>query len=426
MTGGSDALFYGILPALAEGFAVSTTDGGHVSDFIALAGSTSPWALAAPGNVNWPLLLDFSYVSLHEMAVLSKAAVQAFYGEPTKYSYWFGGSTGGRQGHMYAQRYPTDFDGIVALFPALSLLQLLALVAWPVFVMDKEGVYPPTCETNAITVAAVQACDPLDGVEDGLISRPDLCTFNAHSVVGKEIDCRGKPSTISKGAAIVAQATWDGPRSATGEFQWYGYLRGTNISVARTPAATTCTTANRTHAQTCEAAPFLMGQVWFNYWVQKHPDATIRNITHERWDDLVYASIQEYDSAYGTADPNLSRFKRAGGKMIAWHGLTDNIIPANGTVDYYDRVTALDPEVHDYYRFFLAPGIGHEFNGSIKVPDINKYIVDWVEKGVPPEVLRVKGVDKKLTPLERDICAYPKVQHYIGGNSTKAEAFICV
>ncbi|CAO2655638.1 Nn.00g044410.m01.CDS01 [Neocucurbitaria sp. VM-36] len=426
VTGGSGTLFAGIMTALAEGFAVSTTDGGHISDGIALGGSESPWTLTSPGNVNWPLLIDFASLALHEMAVLSKAAVQDFYEESPKYSYWFGGSQGGRQGQMFSQQYPKDFDGIVALFPAINWNQLAAQIAWPVFVMDKAGIYPPPCETNAITEAAIAACDPLDGVEDGLISRPGLCTFDAHSVVGKAIDCEGAPSNISEGAAIIAQATWDGPRSSTGEFYWYGYLRGSNISQPGTPAGTSCTVDNSTGVRTCEANAFLIGQVWYNYWVQKYADASIRNITHEEWDDLVYASTQEYESVLGTSNPDLSRFKRAGGKMITWHGLIDDLISPNGTVDHYDRVTALDPEVHDYYRFFLAPGIGHEFLGAINVPDTVKSIIEWVEHDVAPEVLRETGVDPKGNKVDRDICPYPKVQHYVGGNSTKAEAFECV
>ncbi|KAJ4371349.1 hypothetical protein N0V83_004566 [Neocucurbitaria cava] len=411
VTGGSGVLFAGIMNSLAEGFAVSTTDGGHLSDVSALSGLSNPWALSSPGNVNWPLLIDFASLSLHEMAVLSKAAVQDFYEEPAKYSYFFGGSQGGRQGHMFSQQYPKDFDGIIALFPAINWNKLAAQIAWPVFIMDKEGVYPPPCETDSITKAAIEACDPLDGVVDGLISRPDLCTFEAHSVVGQAIDCEGTPSTISKSAAVIAQATWDGPRSSTGEFQWYGYLRGANISAPGTPAGTACTTDNSTGAKTCEPAPFYAGQTWFVNWVKKYADSSIRNITHEEWDDLLYASAQEYESVVETANPDLSRFKRAGGKMITWHGLQDNLISSNSTVNHYDRVTAFDPEVHDYYRWY---------EGTVQA------IVDWVENGVAPETLREVGVDPKGNAVERDICLYPKVQHYVGGNSTKAEAFACV
>ena len=430
VSGGSGLLFLGMMPALAEGYAGSTTDGGHISNLASLSGPTMPWALSSPGNVNWPLLLDYASVSQHEMAQLSKLAIQDFYEELPKYSYFFGASQGGRQGNMYAQRFPEDFDGITALFPAVNWNQRAALVAWPGFVMDQAGVHPPACEMYAITKAAIKACDLLDGVEDGLISRPDLCTFDAHSVVGQAFDCEGTPSTISKGAAIVTQATWEGPRSSTGKFQWYGYLRGANISAPGAPAGTTCTVSNSTGIRTCVPAPYYLGEVWLRYWVLKYADASIRNITHEQWDELVDAASQEYDSVIGTADPDLSRFKRAGGKMITWHGLTDNLITPNGTVDYYNRVTALDPEVHDYFRFFLAPGIAHEFGGTLRVTDSypasNRYIVDWVEKGIAPEVLRQTGVDPKGNVLERDLCPYPKVQHYIGGDLTKAEAFKCV
>lgn len=425
-TGGSGTIFLSLITGLKQGFAVSTTDGGHTSDLIELSGTTMPWALSSPGKVNWPVLLDFSSLALHEMAVMAKNTITAFYKESTKYSYWFGGSQGGRQGHMYAQQYPEDFNGIVALFPAITWSQLMAQIAWGSFVMDKEGVYPPTCETSAITQAAILACDPLDGVEDGIISRLDLCKFDAHSVINKEIDCEGKPSKISKGAATVAQAVWDGPRSANGSFVWYGYPRGSDISGMEGPAATMCTKNEGTGITTCDPAPMAIGQVWFRYYVQNDADSNIRKITQEQWDNLLRVSIKEYEAVIGTSSPDLSGFKRAGGKLITWHGLADSMVSVNNTVEHFDRVAALDPQVHDYYRLFLAPGIGHDFAGPLPVVDINSYIVDWVEKGIEPETLKQKGVDPKGNPLERGLCSYPKVQHYVGGDSTKAEAFICV
>ncbi len=320
LTGGSGLLAFGIMENLKNGFACATTDGGHISDMMALSGPTSPWALTGPGYVNWPLFIDFAYVSLHDMNVFSKAVIAEFYKQPAKYSYWSGGSQGGRQGHLMAQKYPEDFDGILALLPAINWIEFAHSIAWPLFIMDSIGEYPAPCELDAITKAAIEACDALDGVEDGLISRPGLCTFEAKTVIGKTVDCDGGPLKISEAAATVAQATWDGPRSSTGEFQWYGYLRGADISAPFLPASTTCKVDNSTGIRTCEAASNALAQAWYNSWVLKDNSGTIRNITHEKFDELLHQSRQEYKSAIDTSDPDLSGWKKRGGKMITWHG----------------------------------------------------------------------------------------------------------
>ena len=316
-TGGIGLLSTGIMGQLNEGFAVSTTDGGHSSSLFAPA---STWALSSPGVVNLPLLVDFAYVSLHDMVLLSKCAMEEFYKEPAHYSYWFGGSQGGRQGHQMAQKYPQDFDGIMALLPAINWVELVHVISWPSFFMDQLQYYPAPCKMEAITKAAIDACDSLDGVEDGLISRPSLCTFEAASVVNQTIDCEGSPLIISEQAAAVVQAVWDGPRSSNGSFQWYGHLRGANLSDPISPAATSCSFDNSTGIRTCDATPFPLGQEWYSSWVLKNNSASIRNISHQQFDDLLDASRREYESIIETANPDLSQFKANGGKMLTWHG----------------------------------------------------------------------------------------------------------
>lgn len=426
MTGGVGTFSGTIMPSLAQGFAVSTTDGGHLSDFVASLAYSIPWAFASPGNINWPLLIDFAYQGIHEMGVLAKSAVEAFYGEPPKYSYFYGGSTGGRQSHMLAQRYPEDFDGILALYPAINWNHIVASTLWTMFIMDREGVYPAACEMEAITAAAVEACDTLDGVEDGIISYPGACHFDPQQVVGRKYDCDGVASTISSGAATVAKETWAGPHSACGKPLWFGYSIGANISGIFGAARTTCQADEKTGVETCQPLPFSIGYVWATHWVKKDPTYSLRNLTHEQFDDIVHAALQEYESAMETADPDLSGFKKAGGKIINWHGTLDQIIPVNGSVHYYENLLRLDPQAGDYYRFFLAPGISHTADGPITVPDMNKYIVDWVENGIAPDTLRQVGVDQNGTSFERNLCAYPKVQHYVGGDSATAAAFECV
>ncbi|KAK6082280.1 feruloyl esterase b precursor protein [Seiridium cupressi] len=370
------------------GFATATTDGGHSSDVLGPELNEPSWALTSPGNVNWPLLMDFASVALHDTATIGKAVVEAFYGTAPAYSYFFGGSTG-------------DYDGIIALFPAVNWVRFFWADFWPTFVIDQMRTYPRPCEFDAITAAVVSACDNLDGLEDGIISRIDLCEFNPHDVVGKKTQCGDAEATVSSAAAEVIQKTWDGPRSSTGE-----------LPVVRCNEEGSCRPESNA--------------VWARYWVKKDPSFDISAITHQEWDDLVHASINEYDSIIGTSDPDLSAFKRRGGKMVNWHGTVDAAIPFNGSTDYYDRVLSRDPEAPDYYRFFVAPGAGHCFNCGPTPPPTMDYIVDWVEKGAAPDVLHAVGLNGLGVQVERDLCMYPMVQHYAGGDPTLASSFICV
>ncbi|EEU35373.1 uncharacterized protein NECHADRAFT_42743 [Fusarium vanettenii 77-13-4] len=413
---------YMMLPFMSSGFVVSTTDGGHSSDVAETGSYNSSWALTSPGTVNWPLLVDFASLALHDTATIGKAVTEAFYGAPPAYSYFHGGSTGGRQGHMLAQRYPKDYDGIVALYPAINWAKFLWANIWPKFLMDQMQIYPRSCEFEAITAAALSACDKLDGLVDGIISKPGLCDFDPHTVVGSKVDCDGVETAISPAAAELVAATWDGPRSSKGEFQWYGFSKGTIMTRPGIgPLLTQCAQDGG-----CTGAGFPISDVWARYWVVKDPAFDMSKIAHEEWDELIHASINEYESVIGTSDPDLSAFKRNGGKMVNWHGMVDPAIPVNGSTDYYDRVLRHDSEAQNYYRLFLAPGAGHCFGCGPTPPMSVDFMVDWVERGIEPTSLRAVGADGHGNMVERNICMYPQVQHYVGGDPTVPSSFVCV
>ncbi|KAJ9662466.1 hypothetical protein H2198_001355 [Neophaeococcomyces mojaviensis] len=424
VTGGESIAQFSMIPGLVSGYAVSTTDGGHQLTIAEGNTYSSHWALSSIGNVNWPLLVDFAHVALHDMATVGKAAARSFYGSPARYSYFFGGSTGGRQGHMLAQRYPKDFDGIIALFPAMNWARFLFANIYPTFVMDSLKAYPKPCEIQSIQKAALAACDELDGLVDGMISKPGLCHFDPHTLVGETFECNDAKAVYSFGAAEVAAAAWNGPRSAKGDFQWYGFAMDANISQPIIDAAVTECDDNGK----CAPVPFAISDVWVRYWLAKDPSFDMRSISHEEWDELIHASISEYESVIGTSDPDLSQFKKASGKMLNWHGMADQAIPFNGSVDYYEKVMKLDAKVHDFYRLFLATGASHCMDCGIvpPVPDLIRTMERWVEHGKAPKILRGVGPNNDGIKVERDICMYPRVQHYVGGDPTKPDAFVCV
>ena len=188
-------------------------------------------------------------------------------------------------------------------------------------------------------------------------------------------------------------------------------------------ASTTCDLTNTV----CEAAPFSIPFDWATWFVAKDPAYVFRNVSHEEWDAVTHQTLVEYASIIETDDIDLTELKKSGTKLLTWHGTVDPLIPYNSTSHYYDQVLAKQPDVQDYYRYYIAPGAGHSPFGGIAPTDssVLKQMQDWVEHGIAPDVLHAQGtVDGKET--KRDLCLYPKVQHYAGGDSSKPESFICV
>lgn len=205
----------GMTAAMGEGYTAVGTDAGLGTspDYLNLfSNSPSSWALVSEGNPNMYLLQNFASVSLNDAAVISKAVAQSYYGQPPVYSYFTGCSGGGRQGYMLAQRYPDAYNGIAASSPAISWPHFFMESYYPYFVMDKLQTYPASCELNAITQAAIDACDANDGLVDGIISR-EQCDFKASSAVGTIFNCTdtGLNHTVSSGAATLMQAVVSKP-----------------------------------------------------------------------------------------------------------------------------------------------------------------------------------------------------------------------
>jgi hypothetical protein len=313
-------------------------------------GNPETWALVGPGNVNQYLLLDFASVALNDMTVIGKAITETCLGIPPKYSYWNGCSTGGRQGLMMAQRYPERYDGIIVAAPAINWPSFLVAEYWGQLAMNQLGVYPQQCELEAITSTAIKASGPLDGISNGIIAAAGLCQFDPHSLTGQEFNCSGVIARVSPAAATIIEAFGEGPHTTQGSFLWYGL--NPDASFAGLPN-TTCS-ANGT----CYGALFEIANHWIRLFIEKDPAFNPASMSFHEYEVVIHKSIQQYQSIIGNDDPDLSAFRDARGKMITWHGLADHLIPPNGTVQYYERVMAVDPGARDYYRLFEAPGVG--------------------------------------------------------------------
>jgi hypothetical protein len=227
---------------------------------------------------------------------------------------------------MLAQRYPTAYDGIAAGAPAIYWTEFFPYLQWLQQVMNMLDAYPYGCEFDAITAAAISACDELDGVVDGVIAETAVClsTFNPFSLVGTSINCTQAGGTvkISAAAATVVNATWNGIITVDGNSTWYGVNPGADLTGSRPTsyvepgiAATNCTTG------TCVGSPNILGLQWLQLFVAKDPDFDFSNLTHVEFDRLVHLSGQIYRSTISTDYHDLSTFRNTGGKLITFHGL---------------------------------------------------------------------------------------------------------
>ena len=297
--------------AIADGYATITTDAG-----LGNTAEASPWALLSPGNVDLYALQNLASVSLKDEAIIGKSLIENFYGRKPAYSYWNGCSQGGRQGIMLAQRYPDAYDGIAAGAPGIYWSKLIPSIQWPQQVMNMLGSYPDPCEFDAISAAALAACDGLDGLVDGIVSDIKAClaSFNPFALVGQSgLNCSDSGTRISQTAAAVANATWHGIETAKGKPVLPGI--SPSADVAGSVAVTNCSSG------VCVGEPTLIGVQWLQLFLAMDPEFNVGNLTHQEFDRLVRLGTQLYQSIIDTDDPDLSAFRDAGGKMVSYHGL---------------------------------------------------------------------------------------------------------
>ncbi|MFI5800850.1 tannase/feruloyl esterase family alpha/beta hydrolase [Streptomyces sp. NPDC051677] len=404
--------------AVKSGYSAASTDAGVSTNGL----DPSSWALDSQGRVNTGLLEDFSSRSLHDMAVIGKQITAGFYDRQTFYSYWNGCSTGGRQGWMEAQRYPDDYDGIMAAAPAANWDRFTPGNMWAQVVMNQEKDFLSPCELDTFTQAAITACDRNDGVADGVVDDPDRCHFDPRSLVGRQVVCDGKTLQITATDAMVVGRIWSGPTTRTGQFLWYGPLKSTSL----TTAAGTVVSPDGTRT----GKPFPVIDNWFKYFLKQDPAFDASTITYAEYEKLFRQSQREYNGIIGTDDPDLSAFKAAGGKMITWHGVSDRNIPVQGTVDYRKRVEREmggARQVDSFFRVFLAPGVDHCGFGTGPAPtDPLAAVVNWVEHGKAPATLPASTTKPDGTVITRNLCRYPLQARYSGhGPTTSADSYTC-
>ena len=404
--------------AVAEGYAAVATDNGHTST----SGFDGSWSLGHPIR-----LLDFGYRAQHEVTVAGKAITQAYYGRAPEFAYFVGCSQGGHHALMEAQRFPDDYDGIVAGAPANYWVGLMTGELWSGLATTRvPGQNLPREKLPVLGAAVLKTCDALDGLTDGLINDPRRCNFDPASLA-----CDGDdgPNCLTSGQIAAVRAIYAGPtRPSTGEQLFPGFALGSEYF---------------------ESSDGLGG--WGRYWsgITEPGGSTADFMKYSVFEDPAY-DAKEFDfdadwdyannrpitsdetlgSALNAIDTDLSAFQKAGGKLLSYHGWADPLITAHYAIDYYESVVAEQGSLEqttDFYRLFMAPGVAHCRGGPGPDQfDAVAAIEQWVEKGVAPDQLIASKVVDGQVHRTRPLCAYPNVARFVGdGDSDDAANFVC-
>ena len=411
----------GLAESVMSGYASSSTDTGHKG-----TGTDGEWALGHPEKI-----VDYGYRAIHETAEKSKAIVRAFYGEMPKHSYFSSCSNGGRQALMEAQRYPADYDGIIAGAPANFLTHIGASFIWDAQATETDPAsYIPAEKYPAIEAAAVAACDARDGLKDGLIDDPTQCRFKPATLL-----CKGpeSPACLTQPQIAAMEKIYAGPRNSQGQQVYPGFLPGGE------------TGRNGWEGWISGQAPGK--SVQYAFATQAGANLLFQNAA---WDFRAFnldRDVKIADDSLGSrlnaVDPNLKALKDRGAKLILYHGWSDPALAPLGTVNYYQSVVAKmgQKETAGFVRLYMVPGMQHcaggpgpdSFGAAPGGPQADSQhslslaLESWVEKGTAPgEIIAGKYAGQRIVRT-RPLCPYPQVARYSGsGSPDDASNFTCV
>lgn len=396
--GWAGAISYGSLAeALQNGYATASTNTGHDGN-----GSDASFALGHPEKVT-----DFAWRAVHEMTLKAKAVIAAFYDKQPTHSYWNGCSTGGKQGLKEAQKFPNDFDGIVAGAPANYWTHLMAGDVWTAQATHSiPAAYIPPAKYRLIHQAALAACDADDGLKDGLIDDPRVCHFDPAALACKE----GQENCLTPPQIDAARKIYSGAKNPrTGEQVFPGLEPGSELQWDVFAGS--------------DEPPIVAS--YFKYLLFKDPAWDFRKLDFDK--DVALADKAD-NGLIGATDPNLKPFIAHGGKLLLYHGWSDGLIAPQNTIHYYNNVMKiLGAKAEGSVRLFMAPGMEHCGNGDGPNRfDAVAALDDWVEHRKPPA--RIVATHRKAGQIDRTrpLCPYPQVATYSGkGSIDDAANFTC-
>jgi Tannase and feruloyl esterase len=409
--------------AIKAGYAATATDTGHTGSPIDAA-----WAVGHPEKV-----VDFGHRGIHEMTRVAKALVQSYYSKAPQRSYFAGCSDGGREALMEAQRYPEDYDGILAGAPANNWTPLLATAAYDTQALTVDPVsFIQPAKIPTIAAAVNTACDDLDGVKDGILNDPRQCHFDPAT-----IQCQGEDSDRCLTAAQVRalKKLYQGTLDSKGRVVFPGYLPGAEEG----PGGWGLWITGPTSAKSLMA---FFGNGFFSSFVYDKSDWDYKGF---HVDADLKAANDKTAQALNATDPDLTGFKARGGKLILYHGWNDPAITALNSINYYDSMIKKmgQKNADSFVRLYLAPGVQHcgggpgpdsfgavgDLNFSDPQRSLDAALEHWVDKGTAPATIiasKFKGQEHTHAKMTRPLCRYPQASKYRGsGDPNDAVNFVC-
>ena len=403
--------------ALQAGYATVGTDTGHSGGPV-----DAEWALN-----NQERIVNFGHQAIHRTATTAKALTRAYYGKSARRNYFLGCSRGGGQALMSAQRYPEDFDGIVAGAPAYNWTGLAAQG-----VQIQQAMFPdPGNLTQALVKPADQEmlaqailaqCDAVDGISDGILNDPPKCDFKVESLSCAKTNNPDQAMCLPAEKIAAIRRVYDGPSDAQGSL-FYGFPFGGEND----PAGWTRWLTGGIDDQSQQQIPNL--HFGFGNGIMKYMVYHDANWDYSNYEFSGFRSASRPVAAtLNATNPDLSSFRARGGKLLIYHGWSDPAITALGTIGYVNQVLAHDPQAARDVRLFMMPGVLH-CNGGYGPSHANflEEIDKWVESNDPPEQIDAFfGNSSDPAEDSRPLCAYPNVANYDGtGNARQSGSFTC-
>ena len=420
-----DIGYIGLASSILGGYASASTNTGHFAD-----GTTATWALGHPEKVT-----DFGYRGVHVMTAVAKEVIRTNYGKNPQYSYFLGCSNGGRQALMEAQRFPEDYDGILAGAPANYWTHLVSSGLWDMQVTTNDDAsYIPAAKLPAIANAVNAACDAQDGVTDGVLNDPRKCNFKPETILCKNGDAN---DCLTQPQIVALKKIYEGPHDANGKKIFPGFLPGAEEGGGGWSGWIVGPEKGKS-----VIAAFTYG--YFANMVYEKPDWSFNKAD---FNGSVKLADEKTAKILNATDANLAPFKSHGAKLIVYHGWNDPAISALNSIDYFESVRAkLGPvETESFFRLYMLPGVQHcgggpgaDSIGALNSPgsrdarhNVQTALELWVEKGTAPSSLIATKNASETDPSKgakftRRLCPYPQSAKYKGsGDPNDAVNFSC-
>jgi hypothetical protein len=376
--------------ALVRNYAVVTTDMGH-------KGNGWLWAYNNPQGQ-----IDFAYRATHLTAVVAKQIIGDYYGTPASRNYFMGCSTGGRQAMISAQRFPNDFEGIIAGAPVYDEVgDAPYFLEWNNMVNsgpDRRSIITRD-KLPVIHKAVLERCDGIDGLKDGILQNPLKCNFDPKTIICKPGQAADQCLTPQQ--ADVAQKFYDGARNSKGEKLYWGIPKGAEMQWTLFIGAD----GNQQWGEGSSITGYL------GFAQAPGPNYKLSDFDYDRDP----ARMEIAASMYNPVNPDLSRFRKRGGKLILFTGWDDNNIPAEATIDYYQaavRANGGEAATRDFFRLFLPPAVNH-CRGGAGGGEIDwiTALENWVEKGQAPDQVIAYRPVKPYPMVPRPVEDYGSSQY---------------